>query len=126
MSLTRNIARILGPTLIAIAVTEGINLDAFAGNPAPVVYLDGTVLFIVTSPENGTTYVEGSSKVKAYIRLLGRMWVKSSETVWWSEPPRGLCSGRMLTVTTTRVSPTRWPMESPIHSLTCDGPGLSA
>ena len=46
MSLTRNIARILGPALIAIAVTEGVNLDAFAGNPAPVVYLNGTLLFI--------------------------------------------------------------------------------
>ena len=46
MSLTRNIARILGPAMIAIAVTEAINLDAFAGNPAPEVYLDGTVLFI--------------------------------------------------------------------------------
>jgi hypothetical protein len=46
MSLTRNLARILGPALIAIAVTEGVNLDAFAGNPAPVVYLDGTLLFI--------------------------------------------------------------------------------
>ena len=46
MPLTRTIARILGPALIAIAVTEAFNLDAFAGNIAPVVYLDGTLLFI--------------------------------------------------------------------------------
>jgi hypothetical protein len=43
---TRSIARILGPALLAIGLTEELNLDAFAGNPAPVVYLDGTILFI--------------------------------------------------------------------------------
>ena len=29
-----------------IGITEAINLNAFAGNPAPVVYLNGTLLFI--------------------------------------------------------------------------------
>lgn len=46
MDISRRIARILGPTLIALTITEAPNLRLFAGNPAPVVYLDGTLLFI--------------------------------------------------------------------------------
>jgi hypothetical protein len=45
MSLSEGIARILGPVLTVLPVTEGINLQAFAGNPAPVVFLNGTLLF---------------------------------------------------------------------------------
>jgi hypothetical protein len=47
MDISRRIARILGPVLIALPVTEGPKLRAFAGNPAPVVYLNGTLLFAV-------------------------------------------------------------------------------
>ncbi len=39
-------ARIVGPTLVAIAITEAINIGHFVGNPAPVVYLNGTLLFV--------------------------------------------------------------------------------
>jgi hypothetical protein len=46
MARPRLIARIVGPTLIAIAITEAINIGHFAGNPAPVVYLNGTLLFV--------------------------------------------------------------------------------
>ena len=46
MDISRRIARILGPTLVALGVTEGLNIDRFDGNPAPVVFLDGTVLFV--------------------------------------------------------------------------------
>jgi hypothetical protein len=46
MASSSRIARILGPTLIALGVTEPINLGVFAHNPAPVVYLNGTVLFV--------------------------------------------------------------------------------
>ncbi len=45
MEISKRIARILGPVLIALPVTEGVNLHAFAENPAPVVYLNGTLLF---------------------------------------------------------------------------------
>lgn len=45
-----HIARLLGPALIGITVTEWMNLDIFttAAGPsfAPHVYLDGTLLFI--------------------------------------------------------------------------------
>ncbi|MHB8140265.1 MAG: hypothetical protein ACYDHD_03240 [Vulcanimicrobiaceae bacterium] len=46
MANSRRIARIVGPTLIALGITEAINIDRFAGNAAPVVYLNGTVLFV--------------------------------------------------------------------------------
>lgn len=46
MEISRRIARILGPTLVAFGVTEALNIEAFAGIPATVVYLDGTLLFI--------------------------------------------------------------------------------
>jgi hypothetical protein len=40
MPRSRQIARIVGPTLIAVGISEAINLDALAGNAAPVVYLN--------------------------------------------------------------------------------------
>ena len=42
------IAGLLGPTLVAIAVSEWINLPIMLSNPAPVVlvYLNGTLLFV--------------------------------------------------------------------------------
>lgn len=46
MEVSRRIARILGPTLVALGLTEGLNIEAFAGNPPPVVYLNGTLLLI--------------------------------------------------------------------------------
>lgn len=46
MDISRRIARILGPVLVALGLTEGFNIDVFAGNPAPVVYLNGTLLLL--------------------------------------------------------------------------------
>lgn len=46
MANSRRIARIVGPTLIALGVTEAINIDIFVGNPPPVVYLNGTLLLV--------------------------------------------------------------------------------
>ncbi|HET8760953.1 MAG TPA: hypothetical protein VFN94_07780 [Nitrospiria bacterium] len=47
---SKRIAGLLGPTLIALSITEAMNLDiwAAAAGPgfAPVVYLNGTLLFI--------------------------------------------------------------------------------
>jgi pimeloyl-ACP methyl ester carboxylesterase len=43
---TKQIAKLIGPTLIALAITESIDLRAFGGNTAPVVYLNGTLLFV--------------------------------------------------------------------------------
>jgi len=46
MANSRQIARIVGPALIALGITEAINIDIFTGNAAPVVYLNGTLLFV--------------------------------------------------------------------------------
>ena len=47
MTSSKHLAELIGPTLIAISITEAINLPLFANNPAPVVYLNGTLLFVV-------------------------------------------------------------------------------
>lgn len=46
MEISRRIARILGPFLVALSLTEGFNIRVFAGNPAQVVFLNGTLLFV--------------------------------------------------------------------------------
>jgi len=45
---SRRIAGLLGPTLIALAVSEAMNLRLMVDNPASVglVYLNGTLLFV--------------------------------------------------------------------------------
>ncbi|WP_309645492.1 hypothetical protein [Phenylobacterium sp.] len=45
-SASRTIARIVGPPVVALAVTEWINMDIFAQQTAPVVYLNGTLLLV--------------------------------------------------------------------------------
>ncbi len=48
MTDSRRIAGLLGPTLIALAITEAMNLRVMAANRASVglVYLNGTLLFV--------------------------------------------------------------------------------
>lgn len=43
---SRALARLIGPTMIVLGVTEAINIKVFAGNAPPVVYFNGTVLFV--------------------------------------------------------------------------------
>ncbi len=57
MSTSRQIARILGPALIALGLTEALNIDVFAGVPAAFVYLNGTVLFVA-----GVAIVQGHNR----------------------------------------------------------------
>lgn len=40
------LAGVIGPTLMALGVTEAINMGMFASQIAPLVYLNGTVLFV--------------------------------------------------------------------------------
>jgi hypothetical protein len=44
---SKQLAGLIGPTLIAIGATEALNMDIYASQIAPVVYLNGTVLFVV-------------------------------------------------------------------------------
>jgi hypothetical protein len=46
MTNSKSIAGLLGPTLIAVSISEAMNLHIFANNPAPIVYLNGTLLFV--------------------------------------------------------------------------------
>jgi len=43
---SRRIAGLLGPSLIAISVTEAVNLRIWADVQPPVVYLSGVLLFV--------------------------------------------------------------------------------
>lgn len=46
MTNSKQIAGLLGPTLIALTLTESINLDIWTNTPTPVVYLSGALLFV--------------------------------------------------------------------------------
>lgn len=43
---SKQLAGLIGPTLIALGATEALNLHIFASQIAPVVYLNGTMLFV--------------------------------------------------------------------------------
>jgi hypothetical protein len=43
---SKKLASLVGPTLIALAVTEAVNLDIWKVSLPALVYLDGTLLFI--------------------------------------------------------------------------------
>jgi membrane-bound ClpP family serine protease len=44
---SRQLAGLIGPTLTAIGATEALNMHIFENQIAPVVYLNGTILFVV-------------------------------------------------------------------------------
>ena len=46
MTIARRIARILGPSMMALGLTEAINLDRFADVAPAFVYLNGTLLLV--------------------------------------------------------------------------------
>ncbi len=46
MAQSKQIAGLLGPSLIAVSVTESMNLDIFVNSSAHLVYLNGTLLFV--------------------------------------------------------------------------------
>jgi len=46
MTSSERLAGFVGPTLIALTVSETINLDIWKTNSAPVTYLNGLVLFV--------------------------------------------------------------------------------
>jgi hypothetical protein len=46
MADAKQLAGLIGPSMVAISVTEAINIDVFANQLAPVVYLNGVILFV--------------------------------------------------------------------------------
>ena len=46
MAESKQLAGLIGPSLVAITISEAINIHIFASNIAPVVYLNGALLFV--------------------------------------------------------------------------------
>ncbi|MBX3371145.1 MAG: hypothetical protein KF793_12220 [Nitrospira sp.] len=46
MAQSKQVAALLGPSLIAVSVTESLNLEIFTNTSAPLTYLNGTLLFV--------------------------------------------------------------------------------
>ena len=46
MAQSKRLAALLGPSLIAVSLTESINFDIFTNTSAHLVYLNGTLLFV--------------------------------------------------------------------------------
>ncbi len=43
---SKQLAGLVGPAILAVSASEALNMDIFAAQTAPVVYLNGTLLFI--------------------------------------------------------------------------------
>ena len=46
MTTSKTIAQLVGPTLVAVTVSETLHLRIWATNAAPVTYLNGSLLFV--------------------------------------------------------------------------------
>jgi hypothetical protein len=46
MADSRRIAGLIGPTLLALTISEAINVHIWSTNIAPVTYLNGLLLFV--------------------------------------------------------------------------------
>lgn len=46
MTNSKQIAGLIGPTIIALTLSEAMNYHIWATNNAPVIYLNGTILFV--------------------------------------------------------------------------------
>ena len=46
MADSRNLAGLAGPAMIALGVTEALNMDMYDAQIAPLVYLNGLILFV--------------------------------------------------------------------------------
>ena len=46
MADSRNLAGLIGPVMIALGVTEALNMDMYEAQIAPLVYLNGLILFV--------------------------------------------------------------------------------
>jgi hypothetical protein len=78
MNSSKRIAALIGPTLIAMNISETINIDIWKTTSPPVTYLDGMVLF-----------VGGLAVVRAHNRWL-RAWPVVITLVGWGAIALGL------------------------------------
>ena len=80
----RRIARILGPTALAVSATESANMDIFAAQTAPVVYLNGTLLFVA-----GVAILQAHARWRADWTLLVTLsgWMLAAAGLWRMATP---------------------------------------
>ena len=70
---SENIARLVGPTLVAVAISEALNFPVLLANTNPsVIYLNGTLLFLA-----------GLSMVQAHNRWMTGWPVLVTLTGWF-------------------------------------------
>jgi hypothetical protein len=79
MAHSRRIAGLIGPTMLALGVTEAMNMDVFANQIAPVVYLNGAILFvaglgIVRAHNVWTWHWSMIITLVGWIALIGGLW----------------------------------------------------
>ena len=79
MTDSRQLAGLIGPTMLAVGVTEAINMEVFSNQIAPVVYLNGTILFvaglaIVRAHNLWTWSWPVIMTLTGWITLLGGFW----------------------------------------------------
>jgi len=46
MTTSKNIAQLIGPTLVVVTLSEALRIEIWASNIAPVTYLNGCLLFV--------------------------------------------------------------------------------
>jgi hypothetical protein len=78
MATSRDLAGLIGPTLIVLTASEAMNYQIWAANLAPVTYLNGLVLFVA-----------GLSIVRAHNRWT-RSWPVIVTTLGWMVLAGGL------------------------------------
>ena len=75
----RQLAGLIGPTMVAIGVTEAINIDAFANQMASVIYLNGAILFvtglaIVRAHSHWTWRWPVIITLTGWVAMIGGLW----------------------------------------------------
>lgn len=74
MASSKQIAALLGPALIAVSITESINIEIFTNTSVPLMYLNGTLLF-VTGLSIVRAHNDWSTKWPALITLVGWLFL---------------------------------------------------
>ena len=79
MTDSKQLAGLIGPTMVALGVTEAMNMDVFANQIAPVVYLNGAILFvaglaIVRAHNLWTWRWPVMMTLTGWVALLGGLW----------------------------------------------------
>lgn len=68
---SKQLAGLIGPTMVALGATEALNLRMFESQIAPVVYLNGTILFVA-----------GLALIRAHNRWAWRWPTRITLTGW--------------------------------------------